>query len=46
MGLWAHHRLYVELAAGSDANGHGTHTMGTLCGSPPDTAGTNAQDYR
>ena len=27
-------RLYVEMADGVDANGHGTHTMGTLAGLP------------
>ena len=39
-------RLYLELASGNDANGHGTHTMGTLCGSSPSSAGTYASDYR
>ena len=39
-------RLYLELAAGNDANGHGTHTMGTLCGNCPSSAGTYATDYR
>ena len=39
-------RLYLELAAGNDANGHGTHTMGTLCGNCPSSAGTYTTDYR
>ena len=39
-------RLYLELASGTDSNGHGTHTMGSLVGNCPGTAGTNAVDYR
>ena len=39
-------RLYVELGDDVDNTGHGTHTMGTLAGSPYDISNVEAVDYR
>ena len=39
-------RLYVELGDDVDNTGHGTHTMGTLVGSPYDISNVEAVDYR
>lgn len=39
-------RLYVEMGDDIDNTGHGTHTMGTLLGSPYDVSNVNALDYR
>ena len=39
-------RLYVELGDDVDNTGHGTHTMGTLVGSPYDISNVKAVDYR
>ena len=39
-------RLYVELGDDVDNTGHGTHTMGTLAGSPYDISNVQAVDYR
>lgn len=35
-----------QLADGSDGNGHGTHTMGTLTGVTADDTSLLASDYR
>ena len=39
-------RLYVELGDDVDNTGHGTHTMGTLVGSPYDISNVKAVDHR
>jgi hypothetical protein len=39
-------RLYVEMADDLDGNGHGTHVMGSLLGSPFDISNLNNLDYR
>ena len=39
-------RLYVELGDEIDNTGHGTHTMGSLLGSPYDISNVKALDYR
>ena len=39
-------RLYVELGDDIDNTGHGTHTMGSLLGSPYDISNVKALDYR
>eukprot|EP00884_Botryococcus_braunii_P006262 jgi/Botrbrau1/15637/Bobra.4_1s0022.1 len=39
-------RMYRMLADGRDNNGHGTHTMGTLCGLPDDTSNVLSNNYR
>ena len=39
-------RLYVELGDDIDNTGHGTHTMGSLLGSPYEISNVKALDYR
>ncbi len=39
-------RLYVEMGDDIDNTGHGTHTMGSLLGSPYDISNVKALDYR
>ena len=39
-------RLYVQLADDVDNNGHGTHVMGSLLGSPFDISNIKNVDFR